>query len=113
MVALSCLWKVLVCSQGCMQHGVQIVLADDNWGSGGCTINTGLAKELRQPELITESTNGSRNLSCIILRSSCCYLEVNQSELTSILTGDGWVSLYLLSILVFEFLKSANISAKL
>ena len=32
MVTLSCLWKVLVCSQGCMQHGVHVVLADDNWG---------------------------------------------------------------------------------
>ena len=67
MVTLSCLWKVFVCSQGCMQHGVHVVLADDNWGSVGCTINTGLPKEMRQPELLTESTHGSRNLSCITL----------------------------------------------
>ena len=52
MVTLSCLWKVLVCSQSCMQHGVHMVLADDNWGRAGCTINTGLPKEMRQPELL-------------------------------------------------------------
>ena len=66
-----------MCSQGCMQHDVHVVLADDNWcrqGSpwcrAGCTINTGLAKEMRQPELLTESTDGSRNLSCLTLRKS-------------------------------------------
>ena len=75
MVILSCLWKVLVCSQGCMQHGMHVVLADDNWGSAGCTINTGLAKEMRQPQLITESIHGSRNLSCITLRESLTALE--------------------------------------
>ena len=47
-----------------MQHGVHVVLADDNWSSAGCTINTGLAMEMRQPELRTESTHGSRNLFC-------------------------------------------------
>ena len=75
MVILSCLWKVLVCSQGCMQHGVHVVLADDNWGSAGCTINTGLAKEICQLELITESTHASRNLSCITWRKSLTAVE--------------------------------------
>ena len=51
-----------------MQHGVHVVLVDNNWGSAGCTVNTGLAKEMRQPEPITESTHESRNLTCITLR---------------------------------------------
>ena len=45
-------------------------LRDDSWGCAGCTINTGLAQQMRQPELITESTHGSRNLFCITLQKS-------------------------------------------